>query len=76
MKDLLSEKALREAGCFDPQRVAALVKKARGGPGRLSERENMAVAGIVSTQLLDHLFVRNFPKQPLRMAGKLSVNVK
>ena len=73
MEDLLTEKSLREAGCFDSRRVAALVKKARNNPDRLSERENMAVAGIVSTQLLDHMFIKNFKNQSLKETSNLSI---
>jgi asparagine synthase (glutamine-hydrolysing) len=60
--DLLSEEAVMRGGYFDPGRVKWLVEKCRKQEGKLlSERENMALVGIVSTQLLDYLFIRNFP---------------
>ena len=65
VQDLLSERRIREAGYFDPRRVNALVEKCRKNEGGLlSERENMALVGIISTQLLDHLFLKNFPLFP------------
>lgn len=60
--ELLSQDALKRTGYFHPVKVARLVEKCRKQEGALlSERENMALVGIVSTQLLDDLFVRNFP---------------
>jgi asparagine synthase (glutamine-hydrolysing) len=66
VEDLLSERAIREAGYFDSQRVKALTEKCRKNEGRLlSERENMGLVGIISTQLLYHLFVEDFPRYPV-----------
>jgi asparagine synthase (glutamine-hydrolysing) len=64
--DLLSEPGIKEAGYFDPRRVSALVEKCRKNEGKLlSERENMGLVGILSTQLLHHHFVSNFPPSPI-----------
>jgi asparagine synthase (glutamine-hydrolysing) len=61
IRELLSESALRHAGYFHPGKVTKLIEKCRRQEGYLlSERENMALVGIISTQLLDHLFIRNF----------------
>jgi asparagine synthase (glutamine-hydrolysing) len=66
VQELLSDDALRQAGYFDSRKVEKLVAKCRKQQGYLlSERENMALAGIISTQLLDDLFVRNFPPYPI-----------
>ena len=60
--ELLSEEAIRRAGYFHPKKVGRLVAKCERQEGQLaSERENMAVVGILSTQLLDYLFFRDFP---------------
>jgi len=62
VEELLSEEAVRQTGLFEPRAVTKLVQKAcavsdNGGPG-LSEVEDMALVGILSTQLVDRLFVR------------------
>ena len=63
--ELMSEKQLQEKGYFDPQKVSRLIAKCRSRQGSLlSERENMALVGILSTQLLDQLFIRDFPVFP------------
>ncbi len=66
VEELLSSYSLRQAGYFNPDKVAKLSDKCRKQDGALlSERENMALVGIISTQLLDHQFVRNFPAYPI-----------
>jgi asparagine synthase (glutamine-hydrolysing) len=58
--ELLSEKTIQEYGYFDPKKTTRLLKKCRQQKGTLlSERENMALVGILSTQLLDSLFIKN-----------------
>jgi asparagine synthase (glutamine-hydrolysing) len=53
---------VREKGYFNPVKVSKLVNKIRRQDGRLlSERENMGIIGILSTQLLDEMFIKNFP---------------
>ena len=60
--EMLSETSIKKAGCFDPVKVDRLAAKCRTNAGQLlSERENMALVGILSTQLLDHQFIQNFP---------------
>jgi asparagine synthase (glutamine-hydrolysing) len=60
---MLSESAVKKAGYFDPSKVERLTAKCRDKAGwLLSERENMALAGILSTQLLHHQFVEKFGK--------------
>jgi asparagine synthase (glutamine-hydrolysing) len=56
VKELLSPLQLRSAGIFDVDRVASLVKKAQANR-QLSETDDMALAGILSTQLVHELFV-------------------
>lgn len=52
--DAMSEKAVSAAGVFDPKAVAQLWSKcrARSGDGQFSNTDNMAVIGVLSTQLL------------------------
>ena len=67
--DLLSEERLRESGYFNPQKVSRLYAKFRGSEGGLgSEFQNMALIGILSTQILHQQFVRG---ERLRTAGRL-----
>ncbi|RLG54679.1 MAG: asparagine synthetase B, partial [Candidatus Hydrothermarchaeota archaeon] len=60
--ELLSEGALRDAGYFNPIAVQALLQKAKRRDGALSEREEMALVGVLSTQLLHHLFLKEAPE--------------
>ncbi len=55
--ELLAPEAVGRAEYFNPAAVAKLSKKAAGGAA-LSEVEEMALVGILSTQLVDHLYVR------------------
>jgi asparagine synthase (glutamine-hydrolysing) len=60
--DLLSPSAIRRSGLFNPAAVEKLVRKA-GGEAQLSEVDEMALVGILSTQLVDHWFVRRAGRQ-------------
>jgi asparagine synthase (glutamine-hydrolysing) len=57
--DAMSERAVAEAGVFDPPRVAQLWRKCRatGGSGQFSNADNMALVGVLSTQLLHALLI-------------------
>lgn len=55
--DLLSAARLREAGYFEPGYVAKLVAKCRAGKV-IGFSDNMAFVGILSTMLVDELFLR------------------
>ncbi|BBO73020.1 asparagine synthetase B [Desulfosarcina widdelii] len=62
VEEMLSEKQIRAKGYFNADKVGRLVAKCRNRQGSLlSERENMALVAILSTQLLDQQFVRGFP---------------
>ena len=56
--ELLSEKSLKNTGIFDPLPVKRLTTKITHGQG-LGETDDMALAGILSTQLLVHLFSKS-----------------
>jgi asparagine synthase (glutamine-hydrolysing) len=67
IQELLSESGLRQAGYFHSGKVTKLIEKCRRQEGYLlSERENMALVGIISTQLLDHLFIRDFQRHTIQ----------
>jgi asparagine synthase (glutamine-hydrolysing) len=57
--ELLSETALRDANVFDPQPVMQLARKCRaqGKTGQFSNSDNMALVGVLSTQLLHRQLV-------------------
>jgi asparagine synthase (glutamine-hydrolysing) len=67
--ELLSADAIRRSGYFRPEAVERLVMKARSGE-RLGEVEEMALTGILSTQLVEEWFVRKGRAAPL--AGRLA----
>jgi asparagine synthase (glutamine-hydrolysing) len=54
---LLSDESIKASGYFNPAAVAGLSRKASGS-ARLSEVDEMALVGILSTQLVHHQFVQ------------------
>jgi asparagine synthase (glutamine-hydrolysing) len=54
--ELLAPDAVAQAGIFDPAAVGLLVKKCRTAP-ELGEVDSMGLVGVLSTQLLHHLFI-------------------
>lgn len=63
--ELLSERSVSNAGLFDPKAVRGLYRKCtehvrqKGGRVPFSNSNNMAIVGILSTQLMHHHFIRN-----------------
>jgi len=68
MDELLSPDRLRRDGIFDPASTSRLVAKFREGRA-IGVRDNMALVGIVSTQLLAHQYGDEFP---LRIAARIA----
>jgi asparagine synthase (glutamine-hydrolysing) len=63
---LLAPEAIAAAGIFNAAAVARLVRKCQtGADGHVSESDDMALVGVISTQLLHHLFVDAFPGRPV-----------
>lgn len=62
--EVLSESALRDANVFEPQAVTQLLRKcrARGSEGQFSNTDNMALVGVLSTQLLHRQFIASRPE--------------
>jgi len=59
VEDLLSPERIRKTGLFDPGRVTQLMTKARSyNLDRVGTRDNMAFVLVLSTMLLDEIFVR------------------
>jgi asparagine synthase (glutamine-hydrolysing) len=60
--DVVSEAAVARAGIFDPRAVSQLFKKCREHKmEQFSNADNMAVIGVLSTQLLHRQFVETPP---------------
>jgi asparagine synthase (glutamine-hydrolysing) len=57
--DLLSSAQIKRDGIFQPDAVSALVDKFRHGKAT-SARDDMALVGILSTQLLVDRFINHF----------------
>lgn len=57
---MLSQSAIEEAGLFDPGVVSKLVEKARRGAA-IGTKDNMALVGVLSTQLVVEQFVKGRP---------------
>lgn len=55
--DLLGEHRVREGGLFDPPAVRKLYEKCRSGRA-IGFADNMAFVGILSTMLVDEMFIR------------------
>ena len=61
IEEMLSEKALADAGVFNPVFVARLKAKcAKLSHAHLSFKDNMSIIGILSTQILISQFVEGF----------------
>jgi asparagine synthase (glutamine-hydrolysing) len=73
VQELLSPAAIRSAGLFNPATVGQLTAKLeRGLP--LGETDDMALVGVLSTQLVFDQFLSHFPKPaPLGAADDVKV---
>jgi asparagine synthase (glutamine-hydrolysing) len=63
-RQVLSEASLKKAGMFDADRVARLLRKVQSTEN-LSEIDSMALVGILSSQIMYHQFVDDFPSKPV-----------
>ncbi len=58
VKEMLNESAIKSFGYFNPGKVDKLTSKIELNQ-QVTEVENMALAGIISTQLLHHFFIQD-----------------
>ncbi|MFO1477573.1 MAG: asparagine synthase (glutamine-hydrolyzing) [Verrucomicrobiota bacterium] len=73
VRDLLSPAALGESGIFKSGPVEQLVRKIQAG-SPIGETDDMALAGILSTQLLHQQFVKSFRRnEPLSGSDRVKV---
>ena len=73
VRDLLSPEKIRMSGLFKPAAVSQLVEKIQNGRP-IGETDDMALAGILSSQLVYFQFVSNRP-QPRALNGKDNVKI-
>jgi asparagine synthase (glutamine-hydrolysing) len=59
--ELLSTRSIQRHGLFDPQAVERLIKKFRGGQA-IGIKDNMAMVGLVSTQMMADQFLNDFTR--------------
>lgn len=60
-RTMLSEASLRQSGLFDPKRVNRLLQNTAQA-NRTSETDDMALTGILTSQLIHNRFVENFSR--------------
>lgn len=81
INDRLSDRSLKESSLFNTSKVALLLNKFRKGQ-QISEFNNMAFAGILSSQFIFHQFISAFPEasikpvKPKLIFDKRSINVQ
>ena len=76
VRELLSPGAIKEAGLFKAGALEQLVRKIESG-AVVGETDDMALVGILSTQLLHHQFVREFRlPEPLPAHNVKTIRVK
>ncbi|WP_066633237.1 asparagine synthase (glutamine-hydrolyzing) [Labilibacter marinus] len=59
VNDYLSEGKIKDSGIFDTGNTLKLTKKLRNNPNS-NEMDNMALMGMLSTQILNDLYIKNF----------------
>jgi asparagine synthase (glutamine-hydrolysing) len=73
VRDLLSPEAIKRSGLFKSGPVEQLVAKIQAG-APVGETDDMALAGILSTQLVHQQFIENFRRsEPLSSRDRVKV---
>ncbi|HEY8549116.1 MAG TPA: asparagine synthase (glutamine-hydrolyzing) [Vicinamibacterales bacterium] len=77
IEDVAGERALAEAGVFDVAAARRVIDKCRmrAGAGQFSNSDNMAVVGILSTQLVYDQLIRRRPEAGPRIPLTTCVDV-
>ena len=60
--EILGKASVQEAGVFEPALVAQLARKLNAGQGQFSNTDNMALVGVLSTQLLHRELIARRPQ--------------
>lgn len=76
VEDMLREAAVAQAGVFDSRLTTQLWGKckARSEEGQFSNADNMALVGVLSTQLLHHQYVRTRPLAERRVSPRTDID--
>lgn len=80
LPDLLSPDNLKQAGYFTPETISMITRKANSG-GQVTEVEDMALVGVISTMLLHQMFIRNrktpehLPAERFRIIDRKQVDI-
>jgi asparagine synthase (glutamine-hydrolysing) len=73
VRELLSPAGIKDSGLFNPGAVEQFVHKIESGSA-IGETDDMALAGILSTQLVHQLFVKNFQRpRPLSAEDRVKL---
>ena len=72
VEELLSPEGIQTSSIFNADAVTRLTHKCRTGT-RVSEGDDMALAGVLSTQLLHHLFVKGFSGHTVQEAHPVRI---
>ena len=70
----VSPEAVKRAGVFEPAQVERLWAKVKRGAAQFSNADNMALVGVLSTQLLFEELIEN-PPEPPRIAPRTAVDL-
>ncbi|MFH0827743.1 MAG: asparagine synthase (glutamine-hydrolyzing) [Candidatus Omnitrophota bacterium] len=74
VKELLSSDYVEKTGYFDSESVAALVKKCQAmNVASISARDNLAMVSVITTLLLDKIFIQDFDS---RLAKPIPEQIK
>jgi asparagine synthase (glutamine-hydrolysing) len=68
----LSEDIINAFGIFDAEKAQSLVSKIKNHKN-LSEMDQMAIAAILSTQLLNKLFIKDIPFPDVKCLANLKI---
>jgi asparagine synthase (glutamine-hydrolysing) len=76
VEEMFSEASIRAAGVFDPRAVSRLWAKCRSrvDEGQYSNTDNMAIVGVLSTQLVHLQYIANRPVADRTLALRTDVD--
>lgn len=72
INNILSNEVINEYGIFDSDKVQSLIGKIKKST-IVSEMDQMAIAGILSTQLLYKLFIKNTMSPNIQLLAKMKI---